>query len=129
MGDDVHRCWLLLLGVALGATTSLQGQGLRVDPVSAAARAVLRPADVPTSPFLRPPGASRIADDTVGRKHRSRLGTAGLGFLAGAATGMVVAYLVDRTKDTGDGRLENYIAIPLALGTVTFMTVFVAMGD
>jgi hypothetical protein len=41
----------------------------------------------------------------------------------------VAAYVVDRTTSRGEGTLENYIAIPLALGVATFMTVFVAMGD
>ena len=57
------------------------------------------------------------------------MGAAGLGFLAGAAAGLVVAYIVDQSRSSGDGRLENYLGIPLALGTVTFLTVFIAMGD
>jgi hypothetical protein len=36
---------------------------------------------------------------------------------------------VDQSRSSGEGRFENYLGIPLALGTVTFMTVFIAMGD
>jgi hypothetical protein len=72
--------------------------------------------------------AVAVPDSTVGSR-RSRVGAAGLGFLAGAAAGLVVAYIVDQSRSSGDGRLENYLGIPLALGTVTFLTVFIAMGD
>jgi hypothetical protein len=102
--------WLLLSGLAIGPTAPLRAQGLRIDPAAAAARGALRPADFPT------PTIPRFA-------------AAGLGFLAGAAAGLGVAYFVDQSRSSGEGRLENYIAIPLALGAVTFMTVFVAMGD
>ncbi len=123
----MHNRWLLSAGLAIGVATSLQAQGLRIDPAAVRSRAALRLADSPAavsrSVELRLPG------DTRPRAHRSRLTSAGLGFVAGAAAGLVVAYFVDRTRSTGDGRLENYLAIPLALGTVTFMTVFVALGD
>jgi ABC-type Fe3+ transport system permease subunit len=125
----MYRRWLLLSGLSVVASAPLHGQALRVEPSVAAARAALRPSDQPLTAPLRSPGAWGIAGDTIDRPHRSRLGTAGLGFLAGAAAGVVVAYFVDRSRDSGEGRLENYIAIPLALGAVTFMTVFVAMGD
>jgi hypothetical protein len=71
----------------------------------------------------------RGRDSGSTRSRRSRVGAAGLGFLAGAAAGLAVAYFVDQSRSSGEGRLENYIAIPLALGTVSFMTVFVAMGE
>jgi hypothetical protein len=57
------------------------------------------------------------------------LGPAALGFLAGAAAGLVIAQVVNETQRTGEGKLENYIGIPLGLGLVTFFTVFVALGD
>lgn len=124
----MYRHWLLLSGLTIAASAPLHGQGLRIDPSAAAARAALRLSDQAVTTPRRPPGAWRISGDTISRPHRSRLGTAGLGFLAGAAAGVVVAYFVDRSS-SGEGRLENAIAIPLALGVVTFMTVFVAMGD
>jgi hypothetical protein len=123
----VHNRWLLSAGLAIGMATSLQAQGLRIDPGTVRSRAALRSADLPARPSR--PVALRIPSDTTARPHRSRLASVGLGFAAGAAAGLVVAYIVDRTQRTGDGRLENYLAIPLALGTATFMTVFVALGD
>ncbi|HET6576874.1 MAG TPA: hypothetical protein VFG66_01025 [Gemmatimonadales bacterium] len=125
----MYRHWLLLSGLTIAASAPLHGQGLRIDPSAVAARAALRPSDQAAAAPQRPSGAWGIAGDTISRPHRSRLGTAGLGFLAGAAAGVVVAYFVDRSGDSGEGRLENYLGIPLALGVVTFMTVFVAMGD
>jgi hypothetical protein len=125
----MHSHWLLLTGLLLGTSVSLHAQGLRVNPTTAAARAALRPADLPASTIPRFATARITPGDTIARPHRSRAGPSGLGFLAGAAAGLLVAYVVDQTKSTGEGRLENYIAIPLALGAVTFMTVFVALGD
>ena len=125
----MDRRWLLLTGLTLAASAPLRGQGLRVDRSAVAARAALRLPDQPLSAPLRLPGAWGIIGDTISRPHRSRVGTAALGLLAGAAAGVVVAYFVDRSRDSGEGRLENYIAIPLAIGAVTFMTVYVAAGD
>jgi hypothetical protein len=79
---------------------------------------------------LRPTQAEEVdirAVSDSATHRRSRLGAAGLGFLAGAGAGLVLAYFVNRNK--GEGRLENYIGIPLVVGTFTFATVFVAMGD
>ncbi|MBA3343855.1 MAG: hypothetical protein H0T44_00935 [Gemmatimonadales bacterium] len=52
-----------------------------------------------------------------------------LAFFAGAGAGLVIAHIVNANQDTGEGKLENYLAIPLGLGGFTAMTVFVAMGD
>jgi hypothetical protein len=121
--------WILLAGLALGAAPTVRAQGLRADSASAAARAALRPAELPAEIARRPGTADAAVFDSTAGLHRNRVGTAALGFVAGAAAGVVIAYLVDRGRSSGDGRLENYIAIPLALGTATFMTVFVALGN
>jgi hypothetical protein len=95
----VHNHWLLSAGLAIGVATSLQAQGLRIDPGTVRSRAALRLADW-AAPASRPI-ALRIPSDTTPRPHRSRLASAGLGFAAGAAAGLVVACFVDRTQRTG----------------------------
>jgi hypothetical protein len=57
------------------------------------------------------------------------LGSAAVGFLIGAGVGLVVAHIVNETQRTGEGKLENYIGLPLVVGAFTFFTIFVAMGD
>jgi hypothetical protein len=57
------------------------------------------------------------------------VGTAALGFLAGAGAGLIIAHIVNQTQDRGEGKLETYIGLPLVLGLFTFATVFVALGD
>jgi hypothetical protein len=57
------------------------------------------------------------------------LGSAAVGFLIGAGVGLVVAHIVNETQRTGEGKLENYIGLPLVLGSFTYFTIFVAMGD
>jgi hypothetical protein len=59
---------------------------------------------------------------------RSRFGSAALGFLVGAGVGLMIAHIVNENQRTGEGRLENYIGIPLGLGLFTFFTIFVAKG-
>jgi hypothetical protein len=112
---------MMVAGLLLGNSQSLSGQGIAVDSATAAAAERLRPTQTSTDGVAVPP-----ATDTTTHR-RSRLGTASLGFLAGAGAGLVLAYFVNRNK--GEGRLENYIGIPLVVGTFTFATVFVAMGD
>lgn len=107
------RFWLLVTGLMVGVPPAMHGQQLRMPLESASWR-------LPSSVTV---------PDTTAEPRRSRAGAAGLGFLAGAAAGVVVAYFVDQSRSSGEGRLENYLGIPLALGTVTFMTVFIAMGD
>ena len=124
----MRRSWLLVTGLMVGVPPAVHGQQLRMSPSSAAVRASLRPAHPVESASRLTPSAVPVPDSTVGPR-RSRVGAAGLGFLAGAAAGVVVAYFVDQSRSSGEGRLENYLGIPLALGTVTFMTVFIAMGD
>ena len=125
----MDRSWLLLAGLMMGVAPALYGQQLRVDRRSAVARASLGP-DSGMPRATRPvPGSAASVADTTEESRRSRAGAAGLGFLAGAAGGLVVAYFVDQSRDSGDGRLENYLGIPLAMGTVTFMSVFIGRGD
>ena len=125
----MRRSWLLVTGLMVGVPPAVHGQQLRMSPSSAAVRASLRPVHPVAQSALRlTPSAVPVPDSTLGPR-RSRVGAAGLGFLAGAAAGVVVAYFVDQSRSSGEGRLENYLGIPLALGTVTFMTVFIAMGD
>jgi hypothetical protein len=112
---------MIVTGLLLGNSPSLSGQSIAIDSATAAAAKGLRPSQVWTDRVHIPPAA----DTTTHR--RSQLGTASLGFLAGAGAGLVLAYFVNRNK--GEGRLENYIGIPLFFGTFTFAMVFVAMGD
>ena len=124
----MSRSWLFVAGLMVGVSPAAQGQQLRMSPTSAAVRASWRPAHPVESASRLIPSAVTVPDTAAGPR-RSRVGAAGLGFLAGAGAGLVVAYFVDQSRSNGDGRLENYLGIPLALGTVTFMTVFIAMGD
>jgi hypothetical protein len=112
---------VMVAGLLLGNGPPLRGQSIAVDSATAAAAEGLRPTKASTEGVPIPPAA-----DTTAHR-RSRLGTASLGFLAGAGAGLVLAHFVNRNK--GEGRLENYIGIPLFVGTFTFATVFVAMGD
>ena len=41
----------------------------------------------------------------------------------------MIAHIVNERQRTGEGKLENYIGIPIGLGLFTAVTVFVAMGD
>ena len=105
--------WLLLTGVLWGGFAPLRAQGLRADSTAAAARAALRPVAPPPGTIPWSSAATKAPADSTARPH----------------AGLVLAYFVDQSRDSGEGRLENYIAIPLALGAVTFMTVYVATGD
>ena len=88
-----------------------------------AARAALRAVQVDT---LRNPGTTGA--DSVPRPHRSRGAATALGFLAGAAGGLVLAHVVNQ-RHQGDGRLETYLAVPPMLGLFAAATVFIATGD
>ena len=112
---------MMVAGLLHGNSQVLSGQSIAVDSATAAAAERLHPTQVSSDGVALPP----VADTTTHR--RSRLGTASLGFLAGAGAGLVLAYFVNRNKR--EGRLENYIGIPLFVGTFTFATVFVAMGN
>ena len=109
-----------MFGVAL----SLAAQQIAVDRGSAIARFALKP---------RPPGAGvqspRLSVADTARRGLSRGEATGLGFLAGAGVGLVIAHIVNERQRTGEGKLENYIGIPIGLGLFTAVTVFVAMGD
>jgi hypothetical protein len=110
--------------LAVGTAQPLFSQSITVDSASTAYRGRLRvPAPHPDSTAAR-----SASPDTVGQQ-RSRLGPAVLGFLAGAGAGFVIAHVINENQRTGEGRLENYIGIPLVLGLVTFFTVFIAKGD
>lgn len=79
-------------------------------------------------PSIEPLVSTTITHDAA-QPRRSPGGTAALGFLAGAAAGLVIAHFVNEKQRTGEGKLENYLGIPLGLGVFTAATVFVAMGD
>lgn len=113
--------WVIAIMV-LGYPAPLPAQEIGIDSASAAATAALRPSQDSTESDQKIP-----ADSTLQR--RSRLGPAALGFLAGAGAGLIIAHIVNQTQDRGDGKLELYFGLPLALGLFTFATVFVALGD
>jgi hypothetical protein len=106
----------------LGHPGAAAGQNIGIDSANAAATAALRPNDDSTAA-----GKEIPADSTLRR--RTRVGTAALGFLAGAGAGLIIAHIVNQTQDRGEGKLETYIGLPLVLGLFTFATVFVALGD
>jgi hypothetical protein len=106
----------------LGHPGAAAGQNIGIDSANAAATAALRPNDDSTAA-----GKEIPADSTLRR--RTRVGTAALGFLAGAGAGLIIAHIVNQTQDPGEGKLENYFGIPFGLGLFTFATVFVALGD
>jgi hypothetical protein len=115
--------WLVIGGLLLGGPSSLAAQQLRLDPATVLARAALRsdlPEAVARAPML-------ITADTTVQPRRSRAEAAALGFLAGAAAGLVVAHVVNHNRS--EGRLENYIGIPLGLGVFAAATVLVATAD
>lgn len=116
------RICLVMAGL-LVASSRLDAQRLQVD-----SGAVFSPAWQSQGTTSQRVGAVKNGLDSV-PKRRSRLGTAALGFLGGAGVGLVIAHIVNNGKRTGEGKLENYIGIPLALGAFTFMTVYVALGD
>ena len=109
----MHAHWLLPTSVLWGGFAPLHAQGLRADPTAAAARAALRPVAPPPGTIPWSSAATKAPADSTARPH----------------AGLVLAYFVDQSREGGEGRLENYIAIRLALGAVTFMTVYVATGD
>jgi hypothetical protein len=41
----------------------------------------------------------------------------------------VIAHIVNESSETGEGKLENYIGIPLGLAVFAAATVLVAMRD
>lgn len=108
--------------LVLGHPGAVACQSIGIDSANAAATAALRPNDDTTRM-----GKETPADSTLRR--RSRVGTAALGFLAGAGAGLIIAHIVNQSQDHGEGRLENYFGIPFGLGLFTFATVFVALGD
>jgi hypothetical protein len=121
------RCTGVLVSVLLlGLSRPVHSQVL-ADSATLAATQPLRPAHDFSKSQGKHLDAGLPADTTVHR--RSRLGAAALGFLAGAATGLVIAHIVNQNQNMGEGKLENYFGIPLALGVFTFATIFVAMGD
>jgi hypothetical protein len=113
-------CALAML--VLGQPGTVAGQSIGIDSANAAATATLWPNDDTTGM-----GKEIPADSTLRR--RTRVGTAALGFLAGAGAGLIIAHIVNQTQDRGEGKLETYIGLPLVLGLFTFATVFVALGD
>ena len=120
----VRSILFVMGGLLLGVAPTLIAQEIAVDSGSAVTRLGLTPlpegAKVPPSP--------RISMDNAA-PHRSRGGSAAIGFLAGAAAGLVIAHFVNENQRTGEGKLENYLGIPFGLGVFTAATVFVAMGD
>lgn len=111
----------MMAALLLGLPGSLVGQSVAVDSATAATTASLRPDDDSLRVSQETPADSVL-------RRRSRVGPAALGFLAGAGAGLIIAHIVNQSQD-GEGKLENYIGIPLALGVFTFMTVLVALGD
>ena len=113
--------WIVATVCLLGSPASLLAQGTGVDSASAAATESLRP-----KPDSITPGQE--SRDSALRRN-SQLETALLGFLAGAAAGLVIAHIVNQTRDGGNDKLETYLALPPVLGLFTFATVFIALDD
>ena len=109
-------------GALLASPVCLSAQVLQVDPASVAARAVLS-----SAPSHVVPAQFQAAPDSLHRPRLSRGAATALGFVGGAAAGLVIAHIVNQSH-VGEGQLENYFGIPLGLGVFTAATVFVAMG-
>jgi hypothetical protein len=67
----------------------------------------------------------RMTTPTSDSAQGTRVGPALKGAGIGLAAGLGLAFLVDQFS-SGEGRLENFIAIPLLSSLLTFATVFVA---
>lgn len=67
----------------------------------------------------------RMTTEKSDSAHGTRVGPALKGAGIGFAAGLGLAFLVDRFS-SGEGRLENFIAIPLLSSLLTFATVFIA---
>lgn len=107
----------------LGAVPSLAAQRIAVDSQTVTARFALM-SPTPEAGLVH---TLRMPADSAGRHHMSQGAATGLGFLAGAAAGLVIAHFVN--QNVSEGKLENYFGIPLALGVFTAATVFVATDD